>query len=211
MVRRSSANEMHERILQSALEVFSAKGYSAATIKDISNRAECNTVTIFRHFEDKLGLFLQVVERYQKFEFDAEVLNLKLSYMNLHSDFRVMADYFFNLMYQNIHILRIFINDGHNFEPISKYLWFIPEDMKKFVMVYLESLYPDKISTADISMITEMFLCYIIRTCLRINVHDGIEENSRQIAKDAKEVMSQSVDMIVNMIMMQVRDTRDVV
>ncbi len=211
MVRRGSANEMHERILQSALEVFSAKGYSAATIKDISNRAGCNTVTIFRHFEDKLGLFLQVVERYQKFEFDAEALNLKLSYMNLHSDFRVMADYFFDLMYQNIHILRIFINDGHNFEPISKYLWFIPEDMKNFVRVYLESMYPDKISTADISMITEMFLCYIIRTCLRINVHDGIEENSRQIAKDAKEVMSQSVDMIVNMIMMQVRDTRDVV
>lgn len=211
MVRRGSANEMHERILQSALEVFSAKGYSAATIKDISNRAGCNTVTIFRHFEDKLGLFLQVVERYQKFEFDAEALNLKLSYMNLHSDFRVMADYFFDLMYRNIHILRIFINDGHNFEPISKYLWFIPEDMKNFVRVYLESMYPDKISTADISMITEMFLCYIIRTCLRINVHDGIEENSRQIAKDAKEVMSQSVDMIVNMIMMQVRDTRDVV
>lgn len=206
MARRGSANEMHERILQSALEVFSAKGYSAATIRDISNRAGCNTVTIFRHFEDKLGLFLQVVERYQKFEFNAEELNLKLSYMNLHSDFRIMADYFFDLMYQNIHILRIFINDGHNFEPISKYLWFIPEDMKSFVSVYLESMYPDKISSADISMITEMFLCYIIRTCLRINVHDGIEENSRQIAKDAKEVMSQSVDMIVNLILMQVRD-----
>lgn len=205
MARRGSANEMHERILQSALEVFSAKGYSAATIKDISNRAGCNTVTIFRHFEDKLGLFLQVVERYQKFEFDAEALNLKLSYLNLHSDFRVMADYFFDLMYQNIHILRIFINDGHNFEPISRYLWFIPEDMKNFVSVYLESMYPDKISSSDISMITEMFLCYIIRTCLRINVHDGIEENSRQIAKDAKEVMSQSVNMIVNMVMMQVQ------
>ena len=48
---------MHERILKSALEVFSEKGYSAATIRDISSRAGCNTVTVFRHFEDKLGTF----------------------------------------------------------------------------------------------------------------------------------------------------------
>ena len=51
-----------------------------------------------------------------------------------------------------------------------------------------------------------MFLCYIIRTCLRINVQDGIEENSRQIAQEAKTVMSQSVDMMVELILLQVRE-----
>lgn len=80
MPKKTDGETMHERILHSALEIFSDKGYFAATIKDISNRAGCNTVTIFRHFEDKMGLFLQVVERYHKFEFDAEALNLKLSY-----------------------------------------------------------------------------------------------------------------------------------
>ena len=65
MAKYGNVNEMHERILKSALEVFSEKGYSAATIRDISSRAGCNTVTVFRHFEDKLGLFLQVVERYR--------------------------------------------------------------------------------------------------------------------------------------------------
>ena len=83
---------MHERILKSALEVFSEKGYSAATIRDISSRAGCNTGTVFRHFEDKLGLFLQVVERYRSFAFDSEDLNRKLSYLNLHNDFRIMSD-----------------------------------------------------------------------------------------------------------------------
>ena len=83
---------MHERVLKSALEVFSEKGYSAATIRDISSRAGCNTVTVFRHFEDKLGLFLQVVERYRSFAFDSEDLNRKLSYLNLHNDFRIMSD-----------------------------------------------------------------------------------------------------------------------
>lgn len=205
MARKGSAAEMHERILQSALVVFSKKGYSAATVRDISTHAECNTVTIFRHFEDKLGLFLQVVERFHEFQFNKEELRSKLSYMNLHNDFLIMANYFFDLIYQNIHILRIFINDGHNFEPISKYIWFIPDQMKDFVREYMEDMYMEKISSSEYSMITEMFLCYIIRTCLRINVHDGIEENSRQIAKDAKEVMSSSVDMIVNIILIQIK------
>lgn len=206
MAARSSAREMHEKILHSALIVFSEKGYSAATIKDISNHAGCNTVTIFRHFEDKLGLFLQVVERYQEFIFDTEELNSKLGYMNLHSDFRIMADYFFDSIYQNIHILRIFINDGHNFEPISKYLWFIPDQMKEFVINYLQSMYLDQISAQEAAMLTEMFLCYIIRTCLRLNVHEGVEENSRQIAKEAKQVLMPSVDMIVNMILLQIKE-----
>ncbi|MCC8028255.1 MAG: TetR/AcrR family transcriptional regulator [Lachnospiraceae bacterium] len=205
MTRKGSAADMHDRILKSALEVFSAKGYSAATIRDISNHAECNTVTVFRHFEDKMGLFLQVVEHYHEFKFDAEDLNAKLSYMNLHGDFRIMADYIFDLMYQNIHILRIFINDGHEFGPISKYLWFVPEDLKVFVSGYLESMYPDKLPAGDISTITEMFLCYIIRTCLRTNVHDGVEETSRKIAKDARETMAPGVDMVVSMIMRLVR------
>lgn len=209
MTARSSAREMHEKILNSALIVFSEKGYSAATIKDISNHAGCNTVTIFRHFEDKLGLFLQVVERYHEFVFDAEELNSKLSYLNLHSDFRIMADYFFDSVYQHIHILRIFINDGHNFEPISKYLWFIPDQLKAFVINYLQSMYLDQISAQEASMLAEMFLCYILRTCLRLNVHEGVEENSRQIAKEAKQVISPSVDMIVNMILLQIKDRND--
>lgn len=205
MAGRSNAWEMHEKILNSALIVFSEKGYSAATIKDISYHAGCNTVTIFRHFEDKLGLFLQVVERFHEFKFDAEELNTRLGYMNLHNDFRIMADYFFDSAYQHIHIMRIFINDGHNFEPISKYLWFIPDQMKEFVINYIHSMYLDRISVQDASMLTEMFLCYIIRTCLRLNVHDGVEENSRKIAKEAKAVLMPGVDMIVNMILLHLK------
>ncbi len=208
MARYGSANEMHERILKSALEVFSAKGFSAATIRDISSRAGCNTVTVFRHFEDKLGLFLQVVERYKKFEFDSEELNRKLSYLNLHNDFRVMSDYFFAQVYHNIHILRIFINDGHGFEPISQHLWFIPEEMKNFVDGYLESMYPGKIPAPDRALLTEMFLCYILRTCLRINIQEKTEDSFRQIAREAREVMAPSVDMIVRLIMMQIKSAR---
>ena len=66
-------------------------------------------------------------------------------------------------------------------------------------------MYPERIAVPDLAMLSEMFLCYILRTCLRINVHDGIEENSRQIAQEAKAVMSQSVDMMAELILLQVK------
>lgn len=62
MPKKTDGETMHERILHSALEIFSNKGYSAATIKDISNRAGCNTVTIFRHFEDKKAVMSKSVD-----------------------------------------------------------------------------------------------------------------------------------------------------
>ena len=204
-VKKHNAEEMHERILQSALEVFAEKGYPAATIKDISSRAGCNTVTIFRHFEDKMGLFLQVIEHFSRFRFDKARLQAKLSYLNLRSDLRIMADYFFETLYQNIDIMKIFISDGHNFEPAAKYLWFIPEELKAFTAEYLEDMYLDRLTEEEIRLNTEMFLCFIIRTCLRIGAHDEENQDYRQILKESKEVMAQSVDMMVEILLMEIK------
>lgn len=202
MAKRSSMEDTHEKILTGALEIFSEKGYSAATIKDISNKADCNTVTIFRHFEDKLCLFVQVVERFHKIEFHPEFLRSKLSYTNIHADFTLLARVYFEVINQNIHILRIFINDGHNFEPISKYLWHIPAPLKDFTVEYMESMYLETIATADAALLSEMFLSYIIRTCLRLHVH---EKEAGKPEQDLKEVLSVSVDMMIEMIMLHVK------
>ena len=206
MAVKKSSEQTHEKILESALIVFSEKGYSSATIRDISTKAGCNSVTVFRHFEDKMSLFLQVIERYHTFTFDREELDARMGYLNLHKDFRTMASYFFDRIYQHIHILRIFINDGHIIEPILKYIWFVPDEMKNFVEGYLLSMYPDRMPQGEAVLLSEMFCSFVVRTCLRINVHDGIDENSRQIAADAKKTMDQSVNMIVSMVLMRIRE-----
>lgn len=202
MARTAGPSDMHDKILQSALVVFSQKGFFDATMKDIATKVGCNTVTIFRHFESKEALFKAVAEKYNEFEFDSEELDSRLSYMNLYGDFRIMADQFFECIYKNIHKLRIFINDSPNFEFISKYAWFIPDELKSFVSGYILSMYPDQISSANAAMVAEMFVCYILRTCLRLNVHEGIEENTRQLIKDARPLMNVSVEMTVDMIRM---------
>jgi len=204
LTNKDSTAGTHERILQGALEVFSQKGYSAATIKDIGSTVGCNPVTIFRHFTDKESLFLEVVEHYHRIVFDEESILSKLSYTNIHSDLTLIANRFFDILFQNIDILRIFINDGPYFEQIVNRVWYLPSPFKSFVVDYIDTIYPNVISPLDASLISEMFISYITRTCLRINVHEGVDKLSRKVAIEAKATMAISVDMIVNTIMIHV-------
>lgn len=208
MAERRSFEETHENILRGALEVFSRKGYSAATIKDISERVGCNSVTIFRHFAGKRTLLEQVVERFHRLELDEEALHSRLSYMNVHGDLTVIASCFFELLFDHIHILRVFISDGALLEDQAKDLWYLPAPCKDFVRDYLVTVYPDGISPADAALIAEMFVSFITRTCLRVNVQEGAEEHSRAVAREAREVMAPSVDMVADLCLLHVRRAR---
>jgi AcrR family transcriptional regulator len=51
-----------DRLIQSALELFIAQGVGNTTTRSIAERAEVNEVTLFRHFGNKHGLLLAVLE-----------------------------------------------------------------------------------------------------------------------------------------------------
>lgn len=51
-----------QRIIQTALELFISQGVSNTTTRQIANLAEVNEVTLFRHFRNKYGLLLAVIE-----------------------------------------------------------------------------------------------------------------------------------------------------
>ena len=84
----------------------------------------------------------------------------------------------------------------------------MPAPFKDFVRDYLEAVYPDVIPPMDAALLAEMFVSYITRTCLRVNVHEGAEENSRQVTREAREVMALSVDTIAELCMLHVRRAR---
>jgi AcrR family transcriptional regulator len=60
----SPANDTAERILAAASESFATRGYSATTTRGIAERAGVNEVTVFRHFESKLGILRALGERW---------------------------------------------------------------------------------------------------------------------------------------------------
>jgi AcrR family transcriptional regulator len=51
-----------DRIIQAALELFTAQGVTNTTTRSIADLAEVNEVTLFRHFGNKHGLLLAVLE-----------------------------------------------------------------------------------------------------------------------------------------------------
>lgn len=52
------------RILDAATELFAERGYAASTTREIAQRAGVNEVTVFRHFENKVGILKAMGERF---------------------------------------------------------------------------------------------------------------------------------------------------
>lgn len=53
----------HERILDAALEVFSARGYREASVDDVASAAETSKGGVYFHFPGKDALFMALLER----------------------------------------------------------------------------------------------------------------------------------------------------
>ena len=51
-----------ERILQTAQELFTSKGFANASVSEICQRADVSPPTLYHHFGSKDGLFQEVVE-----------------------------------------------------------------------------------------------------------------------------------------------------
>ncbi|MBW4642240.1 MAG: TetR family transcriptional regulator [Goleter apudmare HA4340-LM2] len=57
-----------QRLIQAALELFTTQGVSGTTTRQIADKAEVNEVTLFRHFGNKHGLLLAVLEESAAFK-----------------------------------------------------------------------------------------------------------------------------------------------
>lgn len=58
----SRSEATRQRIMDAARAEFGDKGIEASTTRGIAERAGCNEVTLFRHFESKQGLLAAVVQ-----------------------------------------------------------------------------------------------------------------------------------------------------
>jgi AcrR family transcriptional regulator len=50
-------------ILNAAIELFAAKGYSRVSIRELAARAGCSTSNLYHHFASKYDIFVTLVER----------------------------------------------------------------------------------------------------------------------------------------------------
>jgi len=62
--RRLAPEQRREEVLEIAAEVFAEKGYRAANVSDIVERAGIGRGTFYLYFESKQDVFLELIERY---------------------------------------------------------------------------------------------------------------------------------------------------
>jgi len=70
--QKVETEDVRTRIIEAALDLFSAKGFHATTTVKIAQKAGVNEVTVFRHFKNKVTLFHEVLNEIKKIGFDAK-------------------------------------------------------------------------------------------------------------------------------------------
>jgi len=71
MRRERQVHRKKEEILKAATRVFAAKGFSAATTKDIANEADIGESTLYNYFDSKREIMLAIMDEYKQL-FDAD-------------------------------------------------------------------------------------------------------------------------------------------
>jgi len=159
-----------DKILNASLVLFSQKGYSAVTTKEIAKKAGLSEMTIFRHFESKHNLFEKAFE---KFVISPQLIGLFEGLEgDLERDLIKICSSYQDTLYQNKKIILMhFKNDELN--PVFDALLFkIPNELKRLLSQYFETMKergviqenPEELATSFLAANFGLFI-----TCLLIN------------------------------------------
>lgn len=72
----SPRKETRKKILKTALELFSKKGYEPTTTRSIADKSGVNESTVFRHFDNKKNLFHSCIQK--GLDVEEELINVDL-------------------------------------------------------------------------------------------------------------------------------------
>jgi AcrR family transcriptional regulator len=119
-----------EKILESALRLFSQKGYLGTATREIARDAGVAEVTVFRHFSTKERLLEEV---FQKYSFLPDLKNILPEVSNL--DYRealsIIVKSFLNSLFLRKEMIKI----------IKSEIFTYPEPVIAFYQTFLDELY----------------------------------------------------------------------
>jgi len=137
------ASMTRSRLKEAALDVFSEKSVDAATVEEITKKADLGKGTLYQHFEDKEEIVVTLVEeavehlirRIRAYNSAPETLEGMLEHiLNTHYEFSVDAREEFLLLFQGKLLLRLESDTLDELEePYLRYLG----ELEEQVSVYL--------------------------------------------------------------------------
>jgi AcrR family transcriptional regulator len=131
------------RLKEAALDVFSEKSVDAATVEEITEKADLGKGTLYQHFEDKEEVVVTLVdeavghliERIRAYDPPPDTLELMLEHLlNAHYEFSVDAREEFLLLFQGKLLLKLESDTLDELEePYLRYLREIEEQVSAYL------------------------------------------------------------------------------
>lgn len=129
-----------DKILETALMLFSRKGYLGATTKEIAKEAGIAEVTLFRHFPSKEILFRDVINTYS-FLPALKSLLPEISNMPYEQSLAVIARRFLETLTMRKDIIRIMLSEMHRYpEQIQQIYNALIEELLRALASYFKEL-----------------------------------------------------------------------
>ena len=106
---KKRVKKTRSKLKQAALDVFSEKSFDAATVEEITEKADVGKGTLYQHFDDKEQIVItliheaieHLIERIRSFKKQPETLEKMLEHLlNVHYEFYINAKEEFLLLFQ---------------------------------------------------------------------------------------------------------------
>lgn len=130
--------DTEDKILNAAIVLFSQKGYTAVTTKEIAKKAGVSEMTLFRHFENKHNLF----ERsFDKFIFLPKWLALFESLeWDLERDLTKICASYQEVLYKNRELILMHIKNEESNPHFEAIIFKFPNEFKKLLSNYFAEM-----------------------------------------------------------------------
>lgn len=186
--------EVHERIIQAAAQMFIQHGYEGATTRLIAVAAQVNEVTIFRQFGNKENLFMEAVERYLLLPGIDPVLKGPLS-GDTHQDLQLVGRYYLTAVLKNRRAVLMAYNEAQRSVEVRRFVARSAQRQRQLLGKYLRqqvelgAVRPLSDPELAAHSFLGMLLAYALNQIL-------LEEITPQ--KPVEEVAAQLVELFLN-------------
>ncbi len=113
-------NSTRQRLIESALELFTSQGVTETTTKAVAEAAQVNEVTLFRQFGNKQGLILAVLEESPAFKQPGESLQISTQVNSLEDAVTEYATAYLQAVAQAPELLLSLIGEARHFLPQNR-------------------------------------------------------------------------------------------
>lgn len=183
----------HKKILKSAFQMFSAKGYAGTSTKEIAGNAGVSEVTLFRHFGSKDSLFKETLE-YYSFIPEFKKLLPTLIPMDIYSALLKIAFNFLKTLKEKKPLIKILLSESDRYpENIKdvhlKGITQINEMLIDFIKLKEYALRTDNAGEIATSFWGMLFAYFITEEILFSSVID---------LESAEDILKIKIDLFLN-------------